>query len=103
MVEDSLRRGIESMVAGFLRQHVVEAVLSRPEVVRSMSPEALEKLRRDVTERLAKAETEGREDRATVRQVVGAFGRSGLPGAGLVAGVLERAMPPDAPSEEKSR
>jgi hypothetical protein len=102
MVEDSLRRGIESMVAGFLRAHVVEAVLSRPEVVRSMSPEALEKLRRDVTEHLAKAETEGRDDRATVRQVVGALGRSGLPGASLIAGVLERAMPSDPTDEGKT-
>ncbi len=67
MLDESFRRGVESIVAGLLRTHLVETVLSREEVRRALSPEALERLRREVVERLERSERAGREDRASVQ------------------------------------
>ena len=61
-----LQRGIESIVAELLRVHVLEAVLARPEVRRGLSPEAVERIRRDILDRLKASEEQGRDHRGEV-------------------------------------
>ena len=88
MFDDSLRRGVESLVAEALRVHVAEGILARPEVRAALSTEALARIRADVIDRLERSEREGREDRATLRKAVeDAAGWLGVPG-GLATEVV---------------
>jgi hypothetical protein len=76
MIDDSLRRGIESYVAAFLREHVAEGLLSRPEIRSALSPEALTRIRTEILERLKRSEAEGMGDRDLVRKGVHALATS---------------------------
>ena len=87
MLDESFRRGVESIVAGLLRTHLVEAALSRDEVRRALSPEALERLRREVVERLERSEQAGLADRASVK----ALADSLLSATGASAATLQAA------------
>jgi len=70
MTDDSIRRGVESYVAGFLRTNVAEALLSREGIRRSMKPEDLERLRKDVLDRLDSIEQAGVDDRPAIGRLV---------------------------------
>lgn len=65
MESGPLQKGLESLVAEALRRHLLEAVLARPEVIRNLSPEARERLRQKVLDRLARSEEAGRAHRET--------------------------------------
>jgi hypothetical protein len=82
MTRSPFQSGIESLVAEVLRVHVVDAVLDRPEVRRNLSPEALERLRADVMQRLSRSESQGMAHRVEVMAAVqGALGAAGPAGA----------------------
>lgn len=101
MAGTPFQSGIESLVAEVLRVHVLDAVLDRPEVRRNLSPEALERLRVDLRQRLARSESEGQAHRAdVVAAVQGALGAAGPAGALLrtaVTAAWERLSTPPAP------
>lgn len=71
MNDERTRRGLESLIAAFLREHVAPAVFERDEVRRGLGPEHLDRVRREVLARLEAAEREGAEDRERVREVLG--------------------------------
>ncbi len=70
-MNDEIRRGLESLVAAFLREHVAPAVFEREEVRRGLGPEHLDRVRREVLARLEAAERDGANDRERVREIVG--------------------------------
>lgn len=81
-----LSRGIESIVAEVLRAHVLETVLARPEVRRGLSPEAIDRIRRDILDRLKASEEEGRADRGEVEALLdSALGTAGPAGVAIKA------------------
>jgi hypothetical protein len=90
----ALRKGIESMVAEVLRAHVLDAVLSRPEVRKGLSPEAIERIRKDVLEHLKASEEQGRTNRAEVEalldQALASTGPAGLALKGLLKAGWDR-------------
>lgn len=94
MIDDSLRRGVESYVARFLRKHVAEALLSRDGIRRSMKPEDLERLREEVLDRLDSIEREGEGDRAAVGSLVddliGKAAGSGTSALAVLVSLLDR-------------
>lgn len=103
MMDERSRRGLESLVAAFLREHVAPALFERDEVRRGLGPEGLERVRREVLARLEEAERRGMEDRARAREVLrgwmgGAAGEPGL--AALLA--LVRSWLPSEPSSRRS-
>ncbi len=86
MPNASLRKGIESMVAEVLRAHVLDAVLARPEVRKGLSPEAIERIRKDMLERLLVSEEQGRADRGEVEALLdGALVSTGPAGIAIKA------------------
>lgn len=94
-MRESLQRGLESLLATFLRRHVLDALLNRPEVVRSLSREAIERIRQQILEKLEASEARGVEDRKTVIELV-----RGLPLAGVLFEAIEGSVSEKC-SEEK--
>lgn len=89
-------KGLESMVAEMLRVHLVDAIFSRDAVRNGLPPERVEALRRDIVERLRRAEEDGRAHRESVRGVVDAALWL-MPGGGtasaVVQSILDRLVP----------
>jgi len=85
MADESLRKGLESLVAEGLRRHVLETVLARPEVVRNLSPEALARLRERILARLLESEESGREHRETALAAIRGLRAAAGPLGDLVA------------------
>ncbi|NOZ02361.1 MAG: hypothetical protein GXP54_10795 [Deltaproteobacteria bacterium] len=70
MIDDSIRRGVESYVARFLRTRVAETLLARDAIRRSITPEDMQRLKTDVLARLEAVEKEGQADREAVGRLV---------------------------------
>ncbi len=97
-----LQRGIESIVAELLRVHVLEAVLARPEVRRGLSPEAVERIRRDILDRLKASEEQGRDHRGEVEEVLdAALGAAGPAGA-MIKSLLKAGWDHLSPSDREA-
>jgi len=94
-----LARGIESIVAEVLRAHVLDTVLARPEVRRGLSPEAIQRIRADLLDRLKASEESGRPDRAEVETLLdaalGAAGPAGAAVKALLKSCWERVSSPE--------
>ncbi len=86
MVDERIRRGLESLIAAFLRERVAPALFERDEVRRGLGPERLERVRREVLARLEASEEAGLEDRARVREAL--EGLVGGAGAGPLGSAL---------------
>jgi hypothetical protein len=98
-----LQRGIESIVAEVVRVHLLENVLGRPEVRRGLSPEAIERIRRDVLDRLKASEEEGRANRGEVEEVLdAALGAAGPAGA-MIKSLLKAGWERLAPQNREER
>lgn len=72
-MDEHFRRGIESLVAAFLRERMAPALFQRDAVRLALGVERLDQLQRDILARLQQAEREGMEDRARVREAVEAI------------------------------
>ncbi len=85
MNDERTRRGLESLVAAFLREHVAPAIFERDEVRRGLGPEHLDRVRREVLARLEAAERAGAEDRERVREMLGGLLGAAVSGPGGAA------------------
>lgn len=85
MMDERSRRGLESLVAAFLREQVAPALFEREEVRRGLGPEHLERVRRELLARLEAAEREGAQDREHVREAVGGLLGAAVSGPGAAA------------------
>jgi len=95
---EGLRSGIEALIAGVLRRHVVEQVLARTELVTALGPQAIERIRREVMNHLARQEKEGEASLADLeRKVVELFGEPGQIAWDCVTGKV----PPVTKDEEE--
>ena len=87
MAGPAFDKGLESLIAEVLRVHVVDSVFAREAVRKGLPPERVEALRREIVDRLKRAEDEGRDQRDTVRAVMdAALGM--VPGGGTAASVV---------------
>lgn len=108
MESGPLQKGLESLVAEAMRRHLLDAVLARPEVIRNLSPEARERLRQKVADRLVRSEEEGRAHRETALAAIRGL-RSAAGPLGEVLATLWRTIgepvgdPPPADPGEAAR
>lgn len=105
MMDERLRRGLESYVAAFLREHVAPAILQREEFRRSLGTEGLDRVRREVMTRLEMAEQWGFEDRESVREFLSSLWRVAIstPGGSALQTLLKSWFDEHLPTGRASR
>lgn len=103
MAEESFEKGLESIVAEVMRVHFLDKILTRKEIVGALSSEDLERIRKEVLEKLENAERDGRNDRVAVMKILesimGTAGPVGSTAMGMMMDVWKKISANNRPEE----